>query len=141
MSDKWSKLSIYDVDFSLTDDDGEEHHFTFKPLPWAYYPKAFDVFGKIEASGLFESKEDMSDEDFVRHFFKSVSKDLVSELGEVCKIMVKHSYPDKKDEEIEGFVMGNLFSLIMPLSKVISRQGKQSRKAEKSLNESSSTKD
>lgn len=133
MTDKWSKLSIYDVDFKLTDEDGEEHNFTFKPLPWSEYPKAFQVFNNLQEVGFFNVSEDATEQELVNHFFKCVNQKLINELADVCYTLVQNSYPDKDEGQVKNFVMGNMFYLIDPLSKVISRQSKSKRKAEKSL--------
>lgn len=132
MADKWSKLSIYDVDFKLTDEDGEEHSFTFKPLPWADFPKAYDVFGKLERSGLFDADGD-DDEAFARQFFEKIDSALITELASVCKVMVSNSYTHLDDKVIEPFVMANVFQLIEPLSKIITKQSKDKRKTDQAL--------
>lgn len=106
MADKFAKLSIYDVDFKLTDSDGVEHTFTFKPLPFAKYPELYDAL-----SGL-SKLEDISDE---KSLFNKVDSDIIQKLIELEKAMVKKSYPDKDEAEIESFVQSNVFDLIEPL--------------------------
>jgi len=131
--DKWAKLSIYDVDFKITDEDGEEHNFTFKPLPWENFPQAFDTIAKIETMGLFSQKDNMTEEEAAKEFLKAVNKEVLTDLSSICKIMVRNSYPEIDEKVINSFVMGNLFQLVEPLSKVLSRQSKDKRKANKAL--------
>lgn len=130
---KWDAVSIYDVDFDIEDSDGNKHSFTFKPLPWAYYPKAYNVLGDLSNSGIMDITEGLSSEEYAKEFFSKMSEKLITEFSAVCFFMVKNSYPEKDDASIERFVMGNLFALITPMSKLISRQGKDKRKADQAL--------
>lgn len=133
MSDKWTKLSIYDVEFELEDADGEKHVFTFKPLPWETFPDAYQALHKLNESGFFTEHGDLPEEELLQKFFQNINKELIKELSSVLKKMVENSYPDKDEDTINRFVMGNLFPLIGALMQVISRQSKDTRKANKAM--------
>lgn len=106
MADKFAKLSIYDVDFKLTDSDGVEHTFTFKPLPFAKYPELYDALSALsKLDGVEDEKE----------FFNNISSKDIAKITELEKEMVKKSYPDKNDDEVERFVQTNIFELVDPL--------------------------
>jgi len=117
MSDKFDKMTIYDVDWKTTDNDGNEQVFTFKPLPFKYYPKTYDLLSKLQdlSEGVLPDEAD-------EKLFEKISGDLVGELMELEKVMLINSYPDKTEQEIELFVSSNVFQLMEPLLKLVSRQ-------------------
>lgn len=120
MADKFAKLSIYDVDFKLKDGDGVEHTFTFKPLPFKDYPKLYDVLNSLsKLDGLDDEKQ----------FFNKIESSDISKIAELEKAMVKKSYPDKRDEDVENFVQSNLFDLINPLIEAnLKKDGQQDKR-------------
>ena len=123
---KFENVSIYDVDFELATDNGEIEHFTFKPLPFRLYPKAFGIFSKFS---------DMKTED-ANDMLKVLDEKTLTELSAILKEMVARSYPDLSEDKVEIFVMSNLFQLIEPLSKLIFRQTQANkRKATQFQNE------
>lgn len=133
MSDKFEKLSIYNVDFKLTDDDGVEHVFTFKPLPFSRFADAFDFFMKFESYN--KDSEGLSDEEKGKKFIELLDKESIKILSSLLYDMVTVSYPELSKDKVENFVLSNMFSLIEPLSNVTFRQAKSNpRKAQAVLN-------
>lgn len=124
MSDKFEKMSIYDLDWKTTDNDGEEQTFTFKPLPFSYYPKLYSLLSKLSESGLTEMNDELSEEARAKKFMEALSEDLVLEIVSLEKAMVKTSYPDLLDEKIDRFVTSNAFNLLDPLMNLMSRTEK-----------------
>lgn len=114
MSDKWDKVSIYDVDFKLVDNDGEEQVFTFKPLPFATYPKVYDLMAKFN---------DVSGDDEAA-FMKALDEKTMKDLLDVELAMVSNSYPDMDKAKLERFVSSNVFQLIEPLVSITFKQEK-----------------
>ena len=114
MTDKFDKLSIYDIEHKIKDDDGVEHTFNFKPLPFSDYAKGFDVFSKMSDLEGLEGKD----------IIKKLDKDTINSLIALEKTMVSNSYKDLDDNKVEVFVMSNVFELIDPLSQVIFKQTK-----------------
>ena len=132
MSDKWKKVSIYDVDLTIVDNDGEEQHFTFKPLPWSHFAAAYDVIlgiQRIQPTGA----DKMSEDEANNYLMANLSKELIQKMSEVLLAMVMNSYPDLDAKTAEGFVMANLFNLVGVLGDVVSRQSTNTRKAAKAL--------
>jgi len=115
MSDKFEKLSIYDVDMKLVDDDGVEQVFTFKPLPFATYPRVYDLVGKLNGLNTDDNEES---------FMKLLDKDLMDELLNVELEMVLNSYPNMDKLKAEIFVISNSFQLIEPLIAITFKQEK-----------------
>lgn len=114
MSDKWEKVSIYDVDFKIEDSDGNEQVFTFKPLPFATYPKVYDLLSKF-------SEFDGEDE---KAFMKALDEKTMKDLLSVELDMVLNSYPDMDKAKAERFVLSNVFQLIEPLVSITFKQEK-----------------
>lgn len=114
MSDKFEKLSIYDVDVKLNDDEGVEHNFTFKPLPFATYPRVYDLLTKF-------SELDADDD---KAFMKALDKDTMRDLMDIELEMVMGSYPDMDKSKAERFVISNTFSLIETLVSLTFKQEK-----------------
>lgn len=114
MSDKFEKLSIYDVDVKLVDDDGNEQVFTFKPLPFATYPRVYDLMSKF-------SELDAEDE---KSFMKVLDKDTMKDLMEIELEMVQNSYPDMDKAKAEHFVISNAFQLIDTIVQLTFKQEK-----------------
>ena len=102
---KFSKLSIYDLDYKIKDKDGEEHTFNFKPLPFRFYPELFKILAVIQ-------KYQGDDENAL---FQLLSDDSMASLLNLELEMVKNSFPDLSDEDAERFVSSNCFQLIEPL--------------------------
>lgn len=123
MSDKFDKMSIYDVDWKTVNNDGEETVFSFKPLPFKHYPKIYKVLGRLQDLNL-DGDEGLSEEDKSKKFLSSVSEDVIDELMSIELIMVKNSYPDLTDEKAELFVTSNLFQLVEPLVQLMGRAEK-----------------
>lgn len=127
MADKFEKMTIYDVDVKMTTDDGEEVNYSFKPLPFKYYPKAFKVFS---AFSNMKEGEDTS------KLLEALDEQMIEDLSQLIKVMVSNSYPDLSEEKVENFVISNLFQLIEPLSRVVFKQEKaEPRKVLKVQNE------
>jgi hypothetical protein len=121
MNDKFERMSIYDVDFEMTDDKGEKVNYTLKPLPFKYYPKAFAIFSKFS-----EAKEGDTS-----NILQLLDEKAVQDLIDLEKVMIQNSYPDLEEKKVEYFVMSNAFELIEPLSKLIFKQSKlQPRQAQ-----------
>ena len=114
MSDKFEKLSIYDVDVKLEDDEGNEHNFTFKTLPFETYPEVYDLLSK------FNNLDTDDDKAFMKALDKSTMKDLMKIELE----MVQNSYPDMDLKKAQGFVVSNVLQLIDTLVKLTFKQEK-----------------
>ena len=114
MSDKFEKLSIYDVDVKLNDNDGNEQVFTFKPLPFSTYPAVYDLLNKFS---------DM-DADDDKAFMKVLDKETMKDLMEIELEMVQISYPDMDKGKAERFVIGNAFQLVDALVQLTFKQEK-----------------
>ena len=80
MSDKFDKMSIYDVDWKSTDNDGNEQTFSFKPLPFKYYPKIYKVISRLQDLDFDDS---LSEEDQAKQFMKNLDEELVSNIMEI----------------------------------------------------------
>lgn len=125
MSDKFDRLSIYDVDWKIVDADGKEEVFTFKPLPFKHYPKIYKVLGKFQSLKVDES---LPEEEQGASFMENLDVGTIEELLELEKVMVKNSYPDYDDGKLERFIMGNMFELIEPLVKLMGRAEKYDKR-------------
>lgn len=125
MSDKWEKVSIYDVDFKIEDSDGVEQVFTFKPLPFATYPKVYDLLSKFSDIDSTDGKA----------FINSLDEKTMNNLLEVELQMVMNSYPDMNREKAERFVLSNVFDLIDPLVGITFRQEKVNARKMQSIKE------
>jgi hypothetical protein len=112
---KFSNVGFLNVEWKTKDNSGEEKVYVFKPLPFANYPDLYELISLMSAKGL--TNENSSQEDFV----SKLDASLMSKLMEVEKVMVKNSYPDVSNEEIEEFVTGNVFGLIEPVFTFINR--------------------
>ena len=134
MIDKFDRMSIYDVDWKTTDNDGEEVSFTFKPLPFSFYPKLYGLLNKLSDSGMMDKGEGLSEEEQSKKFLSNLSPELVEELTFLEKEMVKNSYPDLTDDKVERFVTSNAFALMEPMMDLMNRQEKANpRKVQASL--------
>ena len=121
MSDKFEKLSIYDVDVRLIDDDGTEQVFSFKPLPFATYPAVYNLLTKFS---------DLDAEDD-KAFMRMLDKATMKELLDIELEMVQTSYPDMDKAKAERFVVSNVFQLVDTLVQLTFKQEKgNSRKME-----------
>lgn len=116
MSDKFEKLSIYDVDIKLKDEEGVEYNFTFKPLPFATYPKVYPLLGKL--TGI-----DFDDKD-AKKVFEKFDEETVELLSKIELEMVLNSYPDMELTKAQNFVMANMFDLIEVLVNLTFKQEK-----------------
>lgn len=126
--DKFEKHSIYNVTFKLTDEDGKEESWELKPVPWSLFPKAFKLIGKMSDLQGAEGEQDL------KQLFATFDEDTVKELSEVEFAIVKNSYPEKSDADIQKFVMANMFDLIEPMVNLTFKQTKvDKRKAEAAL--------
>lgn len=119
LADKFDKTSIYDLDFKITDNDGEEQTFTFKPLPFKFYPKTYALIGKLQK---LQGEKGLSDEEQIATLIDKLDEETVALLLELEKVMVEKSYPTMDEEKIELFVTSNMFQLMEPLIQLISRQ-------------------
>jgi len=121
---KFEKMSIYDIDWKTTDNDGEEQVFTFKPLPFSSYPKLYGLLNKLSESGIMDKEEGLSEEEQSKKFLSSLSPELVEELTFLEKEMVKNSYPELTEDKVERFVTSNAFALMEPMMNLTNRQEK-----------------
>jgi hypothetical protein len=119
MADKFDKMSIYDTEWKSLDNEGVEQAYTFRPLPFKYYPKTYDLLNKLQELKVDES---LSEQEREKAFLEKMNSDVIALLMELEKAMVKKSYPDLSEEKIELFVTSNVFLLMEPLLKLISRQ-------------------
>lgn len=117
--DKFEKMSIYSIDWKSIDNDGNEQVFTFKPLPFQYYPKTYDLINKLKDLKVDES---LSEEEAGEEIMGRLNSSIVSQLVDLEKVMVSTSYPDLSEEKVELFVMSNAFNLMDPLLQLINRQ-------------------
>lgn len=125
MSDKYEKLSIYNVDFKMEDSDGVEQVFVFKPLPFGSYPDVYDVMGT-----LADMEGDGADA------FKSIDRATMKKLMDLELQMVINSDVGMDLAKAQNFVASNVFTLIEPLMGITFKQEKgNTRKMEKAKKE------
>lgn len=122
--DRWKNFNIYDITQDFEDNEGNLQSFTFKPLPWKDFPKAYNLVSKM---GAVAKSGDEAE------FIKRMDEEYMDEAIRICKLMVLNSYPEADESSIEGFVMGNVTELVDVLFRLITRQKKNKRKAEQAL--------
>ena len=109
--EKFKKYSIYDVEYKIGEDT-----FVFKPLSWQHFPKLFSLIQEFQKVKF--------DKDKPEEMMKLFTEDTMKTLLELEKEMVKVSYPDLPEDDIERFVMSNFMELVNPLFELAFKQEK-----------------
>ncbi|WP_298753000.1 hypothetical protein [uncultured Arcobacter sp.] len=131
--DKFEKHSIYNITFELENEDGTKDSFEFRPLPWKHFPKVFKVVQTMTelTDGMDEEEKKNVD---AKKLFSTFDEETTTNIIDLEKVMVSTSYPEKKEEDVEKFVISNMFELIEPLINLSFKQQKANpRKAEQGM--------
>ena len=102
---------------TLKDRNGEEHEFEFHPLPNKYWIDLMYIAMEIE-DGRSKGEAMMT-------------KDQMQEMARLVGIMVKESYPNWEENEIDHFVGFHLGELVMLMQEMHSQTRKTNPAAEK----------
>jgi hypothetical protein len=136
MADKFDSTSIYDLEWKTVDNEGVEQVFTFKPLPFSYYPKLYSLLNKLSEADLMSKKNvELPEEEQAKKFMESLSEELVQELVGLEKSMVKNSYPALSDDKVEKFVTSNAFELLEPLMSLMNRSERANQRKAKAVHQ------
>lgn len=110
--DKFEQHIAKEATLKLKRDNGEEDAFTFQPLPFKYMPKIFNLMKNMSKLKKFQDADldKLSDED-TEMFFSAFDEKTMESMRELIMVMMKHSYPNEKDDKLEKFAAANMMKL------------------------------
>lgn len=117
----------------FVNEDGERDVYTFKPLSLKMLPEFMKLTGIIEKTGLMSKKfEELDEEKQTSKILEMLNKENTELIISLLKDMMKQSFPDEKEENINSFIKHHFTNLIGILFEVNTYESKtKNRKIKK----------